>query len=132
MTNEREALQDAPWYGWPDEDDHAARRDIFESYTVCHPEAGNLVLGLVRSRIAVAADIHPADPGIEAMYQVLYHGLMHAGNHLSWDADKAITICTHRHGVVPLLNTAGPAIPDSPSEWPQRAAALRAQQQQGA
>ena len=131
MINAREALQDASWHGWPEESDHVAWRDIFESYAVCHPETGELVLDLVRSRVAVEEDIHPADPGIEARYQVLYHGLMHAGNHLTWDANKALTITSERHGVVLLPNSAGPAVPDSPSEWPKRAAALRAQQQQG-
>ena len=87
MLNEVLAMRDAELHSWPEESDHLAWLTVFEAYAECHPHPGLLVRDLVRTR-SEAPD-HPelstvqADPGIESRFHVLYHGLLHSGNHLT-------------------------------------------------
>ena len=84
---------------------------VFEAYADCHPHPSLLARDLVRTR-SEAPD-HPelstahADPGIESRSHVLYHGLMHSGNHLTWeDAELG-----------PMRHSTGVPTPHHPRSW---------------
>ena len=109
MINEEHAIRDAEKHDWPQETDHLGWLAVFEAYAERFPEPGNLVRDLVRTRSEVLD--HPelglpqTDPGIETRFRVLYHGLMHSQNHLTWEDE-------HRG---PMRHSIGVPIPPSPS-----------------